>query len=230
MQIMKRWVFLFFLSLFANNACDATVRIDLFDYFKKDIQKYRIEPSWVLRYFFYMDLQEFENSWSLFSSIIKEKPWFLLYNNQLQYSESQDRSLLVQHCKAYDVFLSNLFICPKTEQLVCSLTVMPFKTDLSIFDYWKSKRRYPAADFYAFYFDLVSAQCLEATKNAFLNMDNAQEYYDYFQQSWDALSLLNGIFVRLVGTSYEARYADHLKKYSELRQLLNKEKAKQDAV
>lgn len=228
---MKRWILLLLLlSLSSNVVSEVAVRTDLFDCFKKDIQKYRIEPSWVLRYFFSMNLQEFQKSWLLLSAIIKEKSWFLLYNNQVHYNESQDRSFLIQHCKHYDTFLNNLFVCTKTEKLICSLIEVPLKTDLSIFDYWKSKGLYLAADFYAFYFDLVSVQCIEAIKNAFLNIDDSQEYYNHFQKSWDALSLLHNIFTRLVGTSYESRYADHVKKYSELRQLLNKEKAKQDAV
>ncbi len=228
---MKRWVVLLFFAMAGSwlSAAPVVTGLNLFDHFKQDIQKYRIEPSWVLRYFFHMNLQEFESAWSHLCLIIKEKPWFLLYDSPSRYVESQVRPLLIQHCKAYDTFLMSLFVCPETEDLICSLNLVTAKTDLSIFDYWKMKKLSPAADFYAFYFDQVSAQYIEVTKNAFLNMDTSQDYYDCFQQSWDALSLLNTIFMRLVGTSYEARYADHLKKYSELRQLLSKEKAKQDA-
>lgn len=228
---MKRWVLILFLAMAGSGLCaeSAVKALSLFDHFKKDTQKYCVEPSWVLRYFFHMNLQEFEDSWKLLCSIIKEKPWFLLYNDSVTYVESQLRDVLILHCKAYDTFLINLFVCSETQKLICSLNLVPAKTDVSIFDYWKMKKLFWAADFYAFYFDQVSAQYIEVIKNAFLNIDNNEEYYDYFQKSWDDLSLLNTIFMRLIGTSYEARYADHLKKYSELRQLLTKEKAKQDA-
>jgi hypothetical protein len=214
-------------SLLGANS-QAEKKTSLSDFFMATLKTHLIEPSWVLPVFFEMDLQEFDFCWNVLATLIKQKPWYLVCSNYGEYSERQQRDVLIGHCKAYDLFLQNLFVNPQDNSMIFTQGQPPTKAHIPIYDHWKTTGSKSASHFYAFYFDRVGATYIEAVNNAFLNMDH-EDYSKYLKESWNILGVLTSLFKNLMNSSYEARYADHLKKYREVRQLLIKEKQKQDA-
>ena len=193
--------------------------VSLSEKFIRTMESHLIEPSWVVPFFFNMDLNTFTVCWDLLATVIKEKSWYLLCSKPSDYSEFKYRDELIAHCKTYDPFLRGLFVDPLNNAIVFLHNQRPKAGYISIFDYWKMMEHDAVSHFYAFYFDCVGARFIEAVNNAFLNMDN-KEYLQYVRDSWTHLGTLNMLFKQLVGSAYEVRYADHLKKYREVRQLL----------
>lgn len=225
----KRWLCVILLSASLLNATVEHSKQSLLSiYFVSTIKTHYVEPSWILPAFFAMNLQEFDDCWNILVTIIKQKPWYLLCSKQCDYSERKYRAILINHCKAYDSFLQNLFVNLKDNTMIFTQGKPP-KGYISIYDYWKKTGSTSASHFYAFYFDRVGGTYIEAVNNAFLNMDH-QDYKQYVKESWSSLGTLSTLLKNLMNSSYEARYSDHLKKYREVRRLLLKEKQQLDAL
>ena len=224
---MKRWLLLLFcfvtVSIQAEGSFAAQQKRST-QRFIENIDTYLIEPSWVIPSFLAMESTDFCFCWNILATIFKEKSWYLLHSDPFKYSERKEREKLIAHCKAYDLFLSFLFVDFVTQHLVFCYDTPPTAEMISIFDYWKMTKNSSFAHLYAFYFDRVAASYIEEINNASLNRDDDKLYHCYFQKAQKYLVKIGTLFKHLVGSSYEQRYADHLKKYREINTLLMQEK------
>ncbi|MFT6765206.1 MAG: hypothetical protein ACJAZS_000073 [Alteromonas naphthalenivorans] len=228
--MINRWVFC--IVLWAVSCLEASgqkQQMPLFDYLVATSKTHFIEPSWVLPLFFSMNVKEFDASWDFLTTLIKDKPWYLICSNYSDYSECKQRDVLIAHCKSYDTFLQHLFVNPKTGDIQFFQGPSSSKSYISIYDYWKRTHNKNASHFYAFYFDRIAATYIEATNNAFLNIDHA-DYSNYLQRAGRDLGVLYCVLHCLTNSSYEVRYSAHIKQYQEVRQLLIEEKRMLDEL
>ena len=194
----------FLLNVKTEEANHATI-----DTFNHNLTKYKIDPSWVLKHFFSMNITELTICWSSFVKTCKEKPWFLTYQEKKDYCEKKMRDTIIAQCKEYSIFLENLYVHKTTKNLCFSYRKKPENIYQSVIEYWKKKQETSHYDFYAFYFDFVAMRYIENINNAYLNIED-KKYRDHATQD---LILLNKIFDKLIKSSYESRYANHIKKY-----------------
>jgi hypothetical protein len=227
MNKQRLFFIVFFSVCFIKATSEPIKKSPLLDFFVSTSKTHFIDPSWVLPVFLKMDIKEFDASWNILVSIIKDKPWYLVCSNYSHYVERKQRDTLIAHCKAYHTFLQYLFVNPKDDSMVF-VQGNPPSQFISIYDYWKRTSNQNVSHFYAFYFDRVGATYIEAVNNAFLNMDHA-DYYKHLKEAYTLFVVLNDLQSNLMNSSYEARYSAHFKQYYEVLRLLLEEKKKQDA-
>lgn len=203
---MKKWMlsFCIFNTLFCldkNNKADV---------FIEDCQKYTIEPGWVIRSFLKMNSQEFDVSWHYLVAVVKKNHSF---------AERKMRALWQEQCHFYDQFLKDLYVTLDNKLVMRDASGVPFKS-ISIFEHWKIKKNKDLYDFYAFYFDRIAAEFVEVVMNIQRGNDQCAEYKRTVR---GYLYRLQTIFHHLKNSDYDARYAQHLKRYQEIKDLLCKE-------
>ncbi len=205
----------------------SSVAFDKVAQFQNDLEVYYVEPSWVLPFFLSCTLDEFDQAWPLFIKIILEKPWSLVVVDQKNYSEKEYRELLIAHCVHYDQFLKDLVVDIKSQKIfltgnqVNAVTKQPGM--LTIFQYWQAKRKTDHHHFYAFYFDRVAALYVQAVSDAFLQIDSV-DYVTFYKKAVGYLESMYYLFFRLEGGMYDARYAQHGKRYYEVLTVLKNQR------
>lgn len=196
--------------------------------FACNLQKYTIEPGWVIRSLLALPLEEFDKVWELLIVTIRETPWKFFVGKQQNYSEKKYRELFIAHCELYDDFLRNLLVDLQQKRII--FAAGPEKTHLlkrkgviTIFQYWQLKRVTLHHHFYAFYFDRVVMQLYETVITASCQLD-MPDYPLLYKQARKYGTRLSSIFKQLKGGPYDDRYAYHVKRYQEILELLRKER------
>ncbi len=199
-----------------------------YEQFASDLEKYTIEPGWVIRSFLALSVDEFDKAWELFVTAIRETPWKFFVGKQQNYSEKKYRELFIAQCELYDAFLLNLLVDLSQKSLV--FVAGPEKTQqlkrkgvITIFQYWQLKRITLHHHLYAFYFDRVVMQLYETVITASCQLD-MPDYPLLYKQARKYGTRLSSIFKQLKGGPYDDRYAYHVKRYQEVLELLRKER------
>lgn len=214
----KRWQFIALCIAIMQISAQTLKLPSPSDLFIQATDRLVIEPSWTIPTFLDMNVQEFEKSWSLLIKIMTEEPQRLIASYEKTYSERKNRALLLGQCHVYHILLINLFVL-KDNRLMFSL-VRPLPAGcIPIFDYAKQRNIKSFYDFYAFYFDRISADYIESVNNAFINSDST-DFYKYQQGASKLLSELYEVYEQLQDSEYEARYGALLKTYLDIFQML----------
>ena len=199
----------------------------LLEHFKEDLVLYYIEPNWVLPALLAMPLDQFDQAWKELMAILRYRSWFCFVSDQKNYSEKKYREQFLACCNHYDKFLRDLVVDVRGQRVFLTGGKVSFYTQqpgiITIFQYWQAKKNVEYQHFYAFYFDRTAAHYVEAISNLFFQLDSP-DYVQLRQKTYDTYSVLVGIFVRLKGGEYDSRYAQHLRRYDEVLDLLEKER------
>ena len=178
--------------------------------FMQDCQTYEIEPGWIIRDFLKMNSDEFDIAWQFLVNYFK---------NDSRFVEKKRRVLVLEQCKCYDAFLKNLYVTSEKKLMLKGSSEI-LSNASSIFQYWKMKKKIDYVHFYAFYFDRVATEFVEVVINA---QKDANEYNFLKRKAHQLFYQLGVIFQHLKNSEYDDRYAQHLRRYQEIKELLCKE-------
>jgi len=156
-----------------------------------------------------------------------QQPWVILNIQQQEYVQSiEQRALLREYCNLYHQFFKQLFIKQDTHIVLYTVFQSAQKDHYNLFDFLK-QQKYPLfAHFYAFYFDLLSASYIEKINQGYKVCDTA-EYTTIRKEISNVLHTMGTIFSHyLKNTIYENRYAQHIKSYGQVYNLLQFEHKK----
>ncbi len=198
--------------------------------FEKDCALYLIEPGWVISACIGIQVNEFDVIWATLVSYFKDYPEYFFDEKKSDYSEKKHRSLMIQYCQEYDIFLRHAKVDTVSKQVLLFeknyFNALDQGQYVTLFQYWQVKKNTTQHHFYAFYFDCIAAQFVETVTNAFLQID-MPEYKECQKEADKLLKQLKIIFKYVQGSEYDARYSQHIKRYTEVFQLLKKEQLEQ---
>lgn len=218
--MQKRWFITAFCIVLIQLSAESKKLPSLSILFIQQVNQYVIEPSWAIPSLLAMNVQEFEEAWKFFIKIMIHESQRLIANYEKNYSECNSRGLLIGQCFVYNMLLANLFVNAESGKLLFLLERPIPDGYCSIFDYAKQHNFIiDFYDFYAFYFDRVSANYIESVNNAFLNSDHC-DFVQYKQKAQKLLYELYEVFEHLQQSDYEARYGAHMKAYQDIFQRL----------
>lgn len=230
---MKKISTLFFLGYFftAFSPLQAGAVRDndkqLVEQFVKNLDLYYIEPGWVIPELLALPVGSFTQAWAAFVTVLRERPWVFFCKNKSEYSERACRERFIAHCERYKAFLEDLVVDMKTGTLFLTDKRISLYTKqpgvITLFQYWKAKKNKEYQSFYAFYFDRVAANFVEAVSDTYLELENP-EYTRLCKKSYSLFRGLLMLFGILREGVYDAVYANHIRRYSEVLQLLSKER------
>jgi len=211
-----------------DDTVDSPVKKGAAEQFIADMEKYSIEPGWVVVAFLEMELTEFDKAWEHFMSVLHDAPWKFFANRSKDYSEKKCRELFIAHCAQYDVFLQNLLVDVANKRLFLvtgaeKTNALKKGTVITVWQYWKMKKTNSYQHFYAFYFDRIIMQLYETVITAWCQHDTP-DYFALHKRAHSYSNKLHAIFKHLKSGMYDERYAYHLKRYQELLELLQKER------
>ncbi len=196
--------------------------------FEFDCKAYVIEPGWIIKSYIGMPVEDFDKAWVTLVSYLKDEPEFIFGKTKKEFSEKKYRDQFIQYCEDLSTFLiyARVDVEHKTISFIKDLTVQALQEpgQATLFNYWKAKKDITYHAFYAVYFDRIAAQFVETIANAFLQLDTS-EYQECQKEARKLLRRMRTLFHYLQNSEYDARYSQHIKRYTEVLDLLAKEHA-----
>ena len=225
----KKWLLLVFWTIVACFSLQAYEHPSQVELFKGVAQAHVLEPSLTIPLFLRINIQEFTEAWSFFVKIMTQESHRLFSESKQKHSEHSSRALLISHCYIYNTLLTHFFVSPEGALLYTLDRPIPAGY-VSVFDYAKKHSLTSIHDFYAFYFDCLSADYKEMINNAALSVDDEEEYSKYQNKSQTLYLEMYTMYEHLYGSEYEACYGAHLKTYQDIFKILVDEKHVADAL
>lgn len=231
---MKRWcLFLIFGGVSGLLASEKeNKKKSSFEQFSSDLEKFYVEPGWVISSLVKLSIDDFDKAWELFVTTIRMNPWKFFVNKKDDYSDKKYREQFIAQCDLYDQFLRDLLVDVQNKRLILATgtekkNYLKESGVITMFQYWQAKKITSYHHFYAFYFDQMAAQLIETITNGYCQHDTT-DYPVLYKKAKVLLSELGGIFKRLRGGDYDGRYAYHLKRYKEVLAVLQQERKLQE--
>ncbi|KKP35491.1 MAG: hypothetical protein UR26_C0004G0038 [candidate division TM6 bacterium GW2011_GWF2_32_72] len=207
------------------NAIDASAELQQktknlqVDIFKKNIEKYYLNSSWILPMLEGMGLDDLTNSFSIYVQILRERPWFYFCNSKESY----------RHYKYYNDFIEQLqvmhdFITNNQFDIKADSVVNNDFADLGVplEDLFKEYCSADYYDFYAFFCDQLSFLFVDSV-NAAYEYVGTSEYLEKIDECDDIYYRIFDLIIKVKGSKYDNYYHMQISRYGLLLNFVDQE-------
>lgn len=231
--MMWKWSFVFYYCLQLSYVAPVyttqelhtttTLPSKVISFYKKAYSQ-NFAPDIVFPALLKLQLSDFFYAVQLLLAAFLQKPWVVLGIRENEYTNSiEQQKKLVKYCHMYDLFFEKLFIKKDLHIVLYTVSKNAQKGHTYFFDFLSKSKSTILANFYARYFDLLAASYIDSINQAYRFCDSS-DYRKYVLSALYALQTMGDIFAQhLMNTSYEKRYAQHLKHYDQILILLKSE-------
>ena len=199
--------------------------------FVQYLDRYYIEPGWVIFYLKSLPLSDFDDAWEIFVTTFCYEPWRCFVVDKKKYSEKKYRTELLAYFEYFDYFLKSIAVDSKLHQFFLvqnRIDQLGHQDFITIFEYWKKNQKTTYQIFYAFYFDTVAALFNETVIDAWSEIDTP-DYQEFSKKAFQLMTMLYSLFAHLEGGVYDRKYAHHLQRFGEVIHVLETERQKRFA-